>query len=307
MTDEQYKHWDEYVRLIEHAWNTTVHSLLGVSPFEAAHGIPAVSVAESLARGTPVRTAAMDNDAIQAMQATAKACMRAMEQLRQHDKQMRANKANKTAQQQTFKVGDKVSFFIPPTAQEVKRRGRKVKHIAHYRGPATVTNVRTPTTYDIEYKGKKYARATSELRPYRAKGNLSVKAPTKRPREHEIEPGDWVAYRDNLDDNKFHVGKVISTGDFITLEAWATTAKQIKSAQWKPLYQITATGQYTTQTHARRQQTRIIDDIPETEKDQYILMHKLAMLRNKKLTAATIYKIVKAKLQHHQLGKTFPQ
>ena len=248
----------------------------------------------------------MTSDAVQAMQSTAKACMKAMEQLRQHDKQMRADKANKTAQKQTFKVGDKVSFFIPPTAQEAKRRGRKVKHITHYRGPAVVTNVRTPTTYDIEHKGKKYARATSELRPYRAKGILAPEMPAKRSREQEIEAGDWVAYRDNLEDSKFHIGKVISTGDFITLEAWATTAKQIKNAQWKPLYQITATGQYTTQTHAKRQQTRIIDDIPEAEKEQYILMSKLSMLRNNKLTAATIYKMARAKLQHHQLGKTFP-
>ena len=114
MTDKQYSHWDQYVRLIEHTWNTTVHSLLGVSPFEAAHGLPAVSVTESLARGTPVHTVTMSNDSIQAMQCTAKACVKAMELLRQHDKQTRANKANEgTRHKQTFKVGDRVSFFIP--------------------------------------------------------------------------------------------------------------------------------------------------------------------------------------------------
>ena len=67
MTDEQYAHWDEYLRLIEHTWNTTIHSVLGVSPFEEAHGIPVVSVAESLAKGTPVHTVSMKNDSIQAM------------------------------------------------------------------------------------------------------------------------------------------------------------------------------------------------------------------------------------------------
>merc|ERR1712115_56146 len=161
------------------------------------------------------------------MQCTAKACIKVMSQLRQHDKQARDDKANNTRQKQTFKVGDKVSFFIPPTASEAKRRGRKVKHITHYRGPATITNVRTPTTYDIVHNGKKYARATAELRPYRAKGSTTQNATATRPEQGEIKPGEWVAYRDNLEDDKFHIGKVASTGDFVTLEAWATTAKQL--------------------------------------------------------------------------------
>ena len=110
---------------------------------------------------------------------------------------------------------------------------------------------------------------------------------TAKPVQGELKPGEWVAYRDNLEDEKFHVGKVASTGDFVTLETWATTAKQLSSAQWKPLYQIQATGQYTTEAHARRQHIRIVDDIPEADKDDYILMRNLAMLRNKKLTASS--------------------
>ena len=306
MRDEQYKRWDEYVRLMEHTWNTTVHTLMGVSPFEAAHGIPAVSVAESLARGTPIRTVVMKSDAIQAMQSTAKACISALKQLRQHDKQARADKANNTRQRQTFKVGDKVAFFIPPTAAEAKRRKRKAKHIMPYKGPAVVTNVRTPTTYDIEYKGKRYARATAELRPYRAKGEPADAVRPEGPQEEELHAGEWVAYRDDMEDTHFHVGKIVSLGDFITVEAWATTAARVDNAQWKPLYQITRTGQYTTQTHARRQQSRIVENIPAEDKEEYIMMRKLTMLRNNKLTASTRRKLAEAKLKHHRLGHTFP-
>lgn len=35
-----------YIPLIEHTWNTTKHSVLGVTPFEAAHGLPARAVAD---------------------------------------------------------------------------------------------------------------------------------------------------------------------------------------------------------------------------------------------------------------------
>ena len=39
-TQEQYQRWDVLTKLWEHTWNTTPHTLLGVSPFEAAHGLP---------------------------------------------------------------------------------------------------------------------------------------------------------------------------------------------------------------------------------------------------------------------------
>ena len=44
MQDQQYHEWHKYVRLAEHTWNIMQHSVLGVSPFEAAHGLPARSL-----------------------------------------------------------------------------------------------------------------------------------------------------------------------------------------------------------------------------------------------------------------------
>lgn len=146
MNDAQYKQWDKYVRLIEHTWNNTVHTLLGVSPFEAAHGLPAKSVTESLAKGTP------------------------------------------------------------PTAAEAKRRGRKVKHLLYFKGPATITNVRTPTTYDIEYNGKNYARATAELRPYKGKATSAMlHHPVMETNDTAIKKGEIIAYRDDRTRNKTNI------------------------------------------------------------------------------------------------------
>ena len=50
MSQEQYANWPSYLRLIDHTWNTTIHTTMGVIPFEAAHGLlPAASVASRMA------------------------------------------------------------------------------------------------------------------------------------------------------------------------------------------------------------------------------------------------------------------
>ncbi len=41
-------------------------------------------------------------------------------------------------QDKGLKTGDRVYFYRPPSQHEVIRRGRKAKHLAHYRGPATI-------------------------------------------------------------------------------------------------------------------------------------------------------------------------
>lgn len=48
MSDEQYRNWPAYLRLIEHTWNTTIHDMT-VTPFETAHGLPARSAVDTLA------------------------------------------------------------------------------------------------------------------------------------------------------------------------------------------------------------------------------------------------------------------
>ena len=80
--------------------------MIGVSPFEAAHGLPARSAIQTFVETAPPATTSMGKDEIQAMQTAAKAMCEAIRLLRTHDKQARADAANKTRQKQTFKVGD---------------------------------------------------------------------------------------------------------------------------------------------------------------------------------------------------------
>ena len=69
MSDEQYKNWPAYLRPKEHTWNTTVHSAMNVSPFEAAQGLPAASAVSSIAKeGDYCAPDTMDQPGIKAMQ-----------------------------------------------------------------------------------------------------------------------------------------------------------------------------------------------------------------------------------------------
>ena len=93
-TKEQYQKWEAFAKLWEHTWNTTTHRLLEVSPFEAAHGLPARSAAQTLAEVPAANVEGMRKDDVKVLQEAAKATITAIEQLRRHEKQVTAGKAN---------------------------------------------------------------------------------------------------------------------------------------------------------------------------------------------------------------------
>jgi transposase InsO family protein len=306
-TESQYERWETLVSLWEHAWNNTIHTLLGVTPFEAAHGLPAVSAVETLASTPITNTEGMTKDSINALKVAAKANMQAIALLRQHDKQARANKANNTRARQSFKVGDRVKFYIPPTgAAKLRKSNRKSKHILQYRGPAVITKVRTPTTYDLDYKGKQYSRATAELRPYKGTQAPTVVFPENSLQDKRLKKGQFVAYLEMQEDTHFHIGKVRSTGDSVTIQAYATTSPNLKHAQWKPLLQITKSQQYTLKVYANRVQVQVEDEIPTGDASTLIVAKGLKMLPSNKLDKKSRATMQLSMRQHHRLGHTFP-
>ena len=49
-------------------------------------------------------------------------------------------------------VGTEVYFYKPPTVQDVKQKGRKVKHLEHYVGPARITKKIEDRSFQIAYR-----------------------------------------------------------------------------------------------------------------------------------------------------------
>ena len=198
-----------------------------------------------------------------------------------------------------------MAFYSPPTQPECIKNKRKPKHLLQYKGPAKITRVRTPTTYDLTFEGRNYSRATAELRPYRATKEQGVKAPEIRDTE-AFKVGDFVAYLEEKGDKHFHVGKIKSKGDNIIIDAYATPTRRINLAVWLPLEQIVATEQYTVQTSTRRHQIQVQDTFPADTAHEHVLSPKVELLPSGKLSSKSRKALKAADKEHHRLGTTFP-
>jgi hypothetical protein len=66
-----------------------------------------------------------------------------------------------------LQIEDRVYFYRPPTQQEVIKRTKKTKHLAHYHGPAIIlSNVDgRERQYNVEYLGKVFKRDIGMLIP----------------------------------------------------------------------------------------------------------------------------------------------
>ena len=159
----------------------------------------------------------MDQAGITAMQTTARAMEQILKQQQQQEARERAALANAKGFYHNLKKGDKVSFFIPPTAHEAEVLGRKAKHIAHFKGPAVITKQLSTTTYIIKYNGRSYARCLSELRPYRSEGQPNLISVANNVGT-DLKINNFVAFSDTDDPNdknfnRIHVGKIINIAD----------------------------------------------------------------------------------------------
>jgi hypothetical protein len=77
------------------------------------------------------------------------------------------NQSGKVIPDKPVEQGDKVCFYKPPSQQEVQQGSRKVKHLMHYQGPATIIGSISgrKRQYEFEYNGRRYKRDISMLIP----------------------------------------------------------------------------------------------------------------------------------------------
>ena len=312
MTKGQYQEWEKYVRLIEHVWNTTYHDTLQCTPFEAAHGLPARSTLDTLAEqdSQPI-TDLMTQDGLTVMKETARAFERQLHKLRTGATERNAE-ALKRGRKATYEVGEEVSFFIPPTETQVKRMGRKAKHLLHYRGPALIVKRLSGTTYELTFEGCTYYRCYSEIRPYRST-NLPIDLPMANDealQDNKVVVGRYVTLCDTDEEKDvwFHLCKVIEVTDGkAILLNYATFGKNIHSAKFSIMYQEEDTAKYTTvkpRRNARQQEVK--DKVDLDDIDGYVGLYDVKLTKAMRISKGSIKQIKKLGLKHHILGKTFP-
>ena len=292
---------------MEHIWNTTLHSTLGVSPFEAAHGLPARSAQSHEAAADYEAPDYVDAAGIKALQTTAKAFATHLRQVQMREASDTAELLNLKGSTPKLAVGDKVAFYIPPSAEEADLAQRKAKHLPQFRGPATITKVLTPTTFELTMGGRTYRRCLSELRKFKARGEPLVGASVAPDESSSFELGAVIAYRDTDDpddDNssRFHLGKVTNVADgHAHVHCLATKSKALSRAQWAPLYQD-ARGQMVFGGGRRR--LPVIDQIPVDE-PEWVWHYDVQLGSNGRISKRTRLQLQADNAQHHRYGHTF--
>ena len=179
--DSQYRNIKDYLPAIAFAHNTAFNSAINCSPFEAGHGLRARTITE--ARASPRLqitpewgTGLQEPDEKWESTIFHKICKLAerladeSQRQSQWHKRMNAHNLNQSGKKipdAPYNRGDKVYFYQPPSQNEVIQRGRKAKHLMHYRGPATITQPipGRRRQYELEFEGKLFKRDVGMLIP----------------------------------------------------------------------------------------------------------------------------------------------
>ena len=156
LDDQQYKNLKFYIPAFQFAMNTTTHSAIGCSPFEAGRGLPAstLSSARLLAARYPHNSLeGQEGDAIEdgepgelqgKIKDLVELAMRMVDVAKATSEWHRRMTSNNLSQNgkkinlEDYKIGSEVYFYKPPTALESEKKGLKAKHMDHYAGPAKI-------------------------------------------------------------------------------------------------------------------------------------------------------------------------
>jgi hypothetical protein len=188
--DTQYNNMRDYLPAIAFAHNTAFNSAINCTPFETGHGLRARTITEARA-GPRLQIVAEGGMEIsesdktweksifpKVLKLAERLASEAQRQSQWH-KRMNAHNLNQSGakvDEKGFSPGDRVYFYKPPTQQEIARRGRKAKHLAHYHGPAIVQSKvdGRDRQYNITYDGKQFKRDISMLVPERTYQSLDI-------------------------------------------------------------------------------------------------------------------------------------
>ena len=236
MSREQYENFHLYTPLMALAWNCTENSVTKISPFQAEHGMPPRTLAKTFLENPPDEGLAAGGADLQTIITSVEAFTKQAEHIQALAKVRTADILNTRGTAYKFKVGNKVSFYIPPSQSEAKKAGRKPKHLLWYRGPATiVTSLSTNhTTFRLHYKGSFYERTVANVRPYKSKGEPML---YQLINDTAVTKDSFIAVLDDIDDQRYHLANVIDIhDDLVTVHYYATRSQNIVNAVWKPLW-----------------------------------------------------------------------
>ena len=210
LTDEQSKHWEDFIPDIRAAYNMSYRQSHGASPFEVRFGYAPRTATEARLGPTSVGVLGMAQEITSADIAVHLSLMHmAQDEARRTatwHRQREVDRLNAAGfRAEPFAVGDKCAYWLPPSQLQVKRRQRKKKHLPHFHGPATITEKLGASMYRLVDDASKqvYERNFSALLPWGSK----TRAQSDDARGHD-------------DLSRFTTGELIAIKDTASARTW---------------------------------------------------------------------------------------
>ena len=312
MTPAQYNEFHKYVPMIEHVWNTVPDSDTNVTPFQAEHGMPCRTVAESILQQAPASGLPASADDLKTIAVSVNAFMEHIQNIKAVEKSQAAIKLNADGTSKIeYNIGDKVAFYLPPSDETVKAMGKKRKHILQYVGPGEIVESLSPnnTSFRIKYKNRHYERNVMHMLRY--KSPEEVPADLQMYVDNTVSVGSYVAVLDDSEDRHYHVAQVIDiTDENTTIHYLGTGGRNLRGAQWKKLYHLPGSNTISTVEPRTivRNWMRFTGTIRTgTGEDSLIILANLGFTGpdTMRLNSNTRKILSRSKHRHHVMGRTW--
>ena len=310
MNAAQYAEFHKYVPIMAHVWNTVTDSETGITPFQAEHGMPCRSIAESILQQPPAEGLPATADDLKSIAVSVHAFNEHISNVKAVEKAQAAIRLNASGNSRIhYQVGDQVGFYLPPDDKTAKAMGKKKKHLLQYVGPGEIVAVLSPnnTAFRIKYQNRHYERNVMHLSKYKSldqvPGDLQVAVDT------EITVGSFIAVLDDSEDRRYHVAKVIDiTDDNTVVQYYGTKSRQLRGAKWMALFHHPGTNEVVPHepTNLVRNWARFTG-VVETRSmdDSLVILPNLGLTDTMRLNAATRKLLNRTEYQHHIMGRTW--
>ena len=246
LPDDMYLRWPELASRICFAYNSAPHSAIGnISPFEIYHGVPARNPFAPLIPAADLDAALtnFDLDDPAAYATAVSTSVSAFTAMAQHhsdyEKSTTADRLNLFGHPKSYTVGESVKIYVPPTHEQMLVSGRRAKHLLAWRGPCSIVEKLSATTYAMneDSTGRRFERAVLNILPYRA---------SKAPLPPSYDPfyskpfaiGEIVAVRDEPD-GPFYVAKTLAiTETTIQVHYFGSENPDLSRAKFLPCWHM---------------------------------------------------------------------
>lgn len=341
--DRHYKNVKNYLPAMAFAMNCTHSDALNCTPFEAGHGLPARTIAQARAHSAQVQFRAGGNDdmCVQDISKKFDASIHkdtmelatqmwwAAQQESEYQRKLtseRLNQAGKKISTKAFNVGDEIYFYKPPSQEQALAIGRKVKHMAHYHGPAVITESLGSNSYKFSYEGKAFQRDAGMIFKYfPMPADVSwtderhLLKPSKHKSSTQLWPGEFLITKDDEASTTWYVAQVAQVlPDRVRVNYYTTITPPLEdynaaspSSRLKRLNETTfqrtwclelGRGKATTipPKENRREKDLYRGDLPSNEWDNLFLIRNVALQADGRLDDKSAKLAAELHIPHHQ-------